>query len=360
MFQKVFWCERDQHARRFIMDNIDEPGVPGFDNVMSEDFLTAAPSCDLLLAGFPCQPFSIMGKGEGLAAPASRGIVVTWILRYVELHMPRIVILENVAGLVFRHKTVLNSVVSVLEKFGYIVSWRLLDTRTHGGIPCRRKRVYIVGIKKPDISGIPATGAMPATSGFPATGSGRIVWPPSIQHLDLSTLFEDTPKVSDYCNYAYPPLNTTMAANIRETMRLVRAKALKENVDPATYSVVVDLAGTKVQVGYHCAPCLTKTRGAADAFFSLQHARFLSLRELCRLQGLNVDHMQLNISRAQIGGMLGNGFTCTVIARVVAAAIQAAEGSVIAMGLSTDGLCVDKHGYDTPCDVVAGNGMACC
>ena len=115
-FTKAFWCESDAHARRFIIDNIDEPGVPGWDNVMSEEFLTGAPPCDVLLAGFPCQPFSIQGKGEGLEAPASRGIVVTWILRYVKLHSPRIVILENVEGLVFRHRAVLNKVVSVLEQ----------------------------------------------------------------------------------------------------------------------------------------------------------------------------------------------------------------------------------------------------
>ena len=343
-FTKAFWCESDAHARRFIIDNIDEPGVPGWDNVMSEEFLTGAPPCDVLLAGFPCQPFSIQGKGEGLEAPASRGIVVTWILRYVKLHSPRIVILENVEGLVFRHRAVLNKVVSVLEQIGYIVSWRLLDTRSHGGIPCRRKRVYIVGIMRPATGGTPAIGAMPATGGIPATGGGRIVWPQHVQCIDLSTIFEDTPKVSDYSNYAYPPLCTTKAANLREAVRLVRAKAVRENVDPATYSVVVDLAGSKVQVGYGCAPCLTKARGAADAFFSLQHGRFLSLRELCRLQGLNVDLMKLNISRAQIGGMLGNGFTCTIIARVVAAAIEAAKGSAVAM----EGLAPYKHGYDTP------------
>ena len=42
---------------------------------------------------------------------------------------------------------------------------------------------------------------------------------------------------------------------------------------------------------------------------------------------MNLDAMKINVSRSQMGGLLGNGFTCTVMARVCAAAIQAVEGS---------------------------------
>ena len=61
IFKTVFWCEKGQPQRQFIADNFDEPDVQGFDDVMSEEFSTDAPPCDLLLAGFPCQPVSIAG-----------------------------------------------------------------------------------------------------------------------------------------------------------------------------------------------------------------------------------------------------------------------------------------------------------
>ena len=71
-FEKVFWCEKDKFARKFIQDNV-EPGVPDFHCCQTDEFLTNAPPCDLLLGGFiACQPFSIMGRGDGDVIPSSR------------------------------------------------------------------------------------------------------------------------------------------------------------------------------------------------------------------------------------------------------------------------------------------------
>jgi len=135
-----------------------------------------------------------------------------------------VVFLENVAGLMYRHKEVLNHVVAILEGFGYIVSWRLLDTLTHGGIPCRRKRIYIVGIKRPAVCIMPATcGAI--TGGMPATGGDMIVWPPPVQCIALSTILEDTPKVSDYNNYQYTGLGDTQRINLGIAVQRVMEKA---------------------------------------------------------------------------------------------------------------------------------------
>ena len=58
-------------------------------------------------------------------------------------------------------------------------------------------------------------------------------------------------------------------------------------------------------------------------FWSLQHGRTLNLRELCNMQGLDVNEMNLEgTSCSALGAMLGNGFTCTMIARVLASGLQ--------------------------------------
>ena len=175
-FQQVFWCERDDVAREFLEANMPA-GVRSFRDVMSEEFYLSAPPCDVLVAGFPCQPFSIQGKNLGVTDPAGRGTVVLGILRYVAKHMPRIVILENVAGLVTRHRDVLQNVKDVLEKITdvcgnvYTVSWTCLDSLKHGIVPCKRNRVYIVAVKGARRENV----ASLATSGEPATGGHDFV-----------------------------------------------------------------------------------------------------------------------------------------------------------------------------------------
>ena len=106
--------------------------------------------------------------------------------------------------------------------------------------------------------------------------------------------------------------------------------------------------GSKVLVGWNFTPCLTKTRGQQFAFFSIQHNRCLSIPEMCRLQGLNSDSMKIDIALPQMGSMLGNGFTCTVLARVMAAAIQAAEGLPPPQPQGGVGLPVKRKGPPQP------------
>ena len=301
--------------------------VPGFKDVMTDYFLENAPPCDLLIGGFPCQPFSIMGSGAGIHDPKLRGIVVVWILKYVKKNLPEIVILENVKGLVDRHRQVLDNVVGALERMGYVVSWRLLDSKTHGAVPCSRQRVYIVGIRRSATGGLgSATGGLgSATGGLEPVA---VVWPCKVPCPALSTIIDDTGKLTDYDNYPCSQISSdTKRENLIEAVKRVKVVARKQSREPNELCVVVDLGGSKVQMGWHHAPCLTKTRGQALAFWSMQHNRPLSVRELARLQGLNLDAMKINVSRSQMGGLLGNGFTCTVMARVCAAAIQAVEGS---------------------------------
>ena len=263
------------------------------------------------------------GDGEGEHHMQGRGVVIVGILRYVGKHKPKIILLENVAGLVHRHRETLDKVVDVLTKFGYDVTWKLLNTKTHGATPQSRVRVYIVGIRRP------ATGGHPATGGQPATGG--MVWPHPVPCPDLSTIFDLTPVIVDYSKYPVPPCCQTTHNNVMAGLTKVIEAAKSESVavgstvDPARKPVVLDVGGTRVQVGHNFSPCVTRRRGAAFAMFSLQHGRPLSIHELCRLQGLNSNEMNIAVTKPQMGALLGNGFTCTVVARVMAAAIQAAE-----------------------------------
>lgn len=109
---------------------------------------------DLLLAGFPCQPFSYGGKRQGFHD--TRGTLFFEIERILKEKKPEGFILENVEGLV-KHDPLnksdkigrtLSTILYTLEKvLGYTVSWIVLDSSDFE-VPQTRKRIYITGAKK--------------------------------------------------------------------------------------------------------------------------------------------------------------------------------------------------------------------
>ena len=121
--------------------------VPNWSDCTSQEFLDNAPHCNILLAGFPCQPWSVAGKGQGKNDVRGRAAPLTGIIMYIEKHHPELVMLENVAGLFLRHRNVLSELIVSLENMHYYVSSRILNSRTHSGIPHRRSRLYILAFK---------------------------------------------------------------------------------------------------------------------------------------------------------------------------------------------------------------------
>ena len=105
-FCHVFWCYSCPVARKFWKGNFGD--VPNWSDCTSQEFLDNAPHCNILLAGFPCQPYSVAGKGQGKNDVRGRAAPLTGIIKYIEKHHPELVLLENVAGLFLRHRNVLS------------------------------------------------------------------------------------------------------------------------------------------------------------------------------------------------------------------------------------------------------------
>lgn len=105
-----FACDCDPHAKAICTRTHNH--CRWYDDVTSDAFLSA-PYVDLFFSGFPCQPFSLAGKGEGLEE--SRGLVVLFVLRYIAQAKPKTFALENVEGLVRLHKPVLLMILEVLS-----------------------------------------------------------------------------------------------------------------------------------------------------------------------------------------------------------------------------------------------------
>lgn len=112
---------------------------------------------DFLLAGFPCQAFSVAGKQRGFAD--TRGTLFFEVERILRDKKPYGFILENVEGLVTHDKEkasdkigrTLSTIIHSLETMGYEVNWKVLDAKNFG-LAQTRNRIYIVGTLRDKIS----------------------------------------------------------------------------------------------------------------------------------------------------------------------------------------------------------------
>lgn len=104
------------------------------------------PDTDLLIAGFPCQTFSIVGKRAGFQD--ERGQIIFHISNILKEKNIKYFILENVKGLVNHdHGNTLKTIIRLLEDTGYVVYHKVLASNDFG-LPQKRERIYLVGIKK--------------------------------------------------------------------------------------------------------------------------------------------------------------------------------------------------------------------
>jgi len=101
------------------------------------------PDFDMLCGGFPCQAFSIAGKRRGFEE--SRGTLFFDIARILKVKKPKIVLLENVKGLLNHEKgETFKVILQTLDELGYDVQWMVLNSKFHG-VPQNRERVFIIG-----------------------------------------------------------------------------------------------------------------------------------------------------------------------------------------------------------------------
>lgn len=116
---------------------------------VSEDEI---PDGDILTAGFPCQPFSNAGSRKGVHD--SRGMLYKECLRIIERKMPKVIVFENVKGLLSTKyidgrnlSEVIVEDLSTMNGIGYSVVYQLVNASDYG-VPQNRQRVLFVGVRK--------------------------------------------------------------------------------------------------------------------------------------------------------------------------------------------------------------------
>lgn len=141
-YECVFSCDIDENAKKAYYANFNEYPHGDIQKVNATDI----PDHDVLFAGFPCQPFSIIGNKKGFED--TRGTLFFEIARILKEKRPKAFILENVKQLVTHHNgRTFSKILETLTEIGYSYKYFILNALDFG-LPQKRERVIILGFHK--------------------------------------------------------------------------------------------------------------------------------------------------------------------------------------------------------------------
>jgi site-specific DNA-cytosine methylase len=191
--------------------------------------------------------------------------------------------------------------IGLLMKWGYVVQWKILNTKEHGFLPQSRPRFYLVALRHLDDAGrVPS-----------------FTWPQAVQPLRLGEILEAAVSSDDV-----PP----MAGGKLKVLQAGLLKLKEAGYNPNSSHCVIDLNSTVKwsSAMYECSPCLTASRSPRGGFYLTLFQRSMTVKEICRLQGIPDDRFRFReagVKQSHFLAAVGNAMTSTVLARVLAQAL---------------------------------------
>ncbi len=270
--QCVFSSEFDEDACKTYEANFGEHPSGDITKINAKDI----PDFDILLGGFPCQAFSIIGKKEGFSNETC-GTLFFDIERILKVKRPSAFMLENVRNLVAHDNGNTFKVIREhLEALGYIVHAKVLNALDYG-VPQKRERIIIVGFLK-DI---------PFEFPKPISESDRV---------SLSNILED---------------NVDERYYVKESIKQSRIDRLRDKDYPKPYISHENMAGSVTPHPYSSA----LRAGASANYILINDERRPTEREMLRIQGFP-DSFKIVLPYSKIKKQCGNSVAVPVIKAV--------------------------------------------
>jgi DNA (cytosine-5)-methyltransferase 1 len=286
----VFGNDMVEHSKTIYDGNFNHKlTLKNLNDVKVEDI----PSHDILTGGFPCQPFSIAGLQEGFNDERSN---VFWkILSIIDYHQPKCVILENVKNLVSHDDSkTFATIKENLEKRGYHVCYKVLNTAEITGIPQHRERIYIVCVKSKKVF-----------DNFSLNF-------PKIEKKSVSDFFE----ANIPSKYYYTDRSTTwdlVRANVvkKNTIYQYRRVYVRENKSNECPTLTANMGG-----GGHNVPIILDDKGI----------RKLTPRECFNFQGFPSSYKLPSLSDSNLYKLAGNAVSVPVVKLIANRIIPLLQG----------------------------------
>lgn len=275
----VFSSEFDEDACKTYEANFGEHPAGDITKIAASDI----PNFDILLAGFPCQAFSIIGKKEGFANETC-GTLFFDIERILKEKRPPAFMLENVRNLIAHDKGKTFKVIQEhLTALGYHVHAKVLNALDYG-VPQKRERIIIVGF----LEDVP------------------FCFPPAIpkeERLILSDILESDVPAKYY---------------VKDSIRASRLERLNDINYPRPYISHENMAGTVTPHPYSSA----LRAGASANYILINDERRPTEREMLRLQGFP-DTFKIVVPYGKVKKQCGNSVAVPVIKAVARSMIDA-------------------------------------
>ena len=302
--QCVFSCDIDEECQKAYAANFGEKPEGDITDLPEENI----PDHDLLLAGFPCQPFSIIGKRKGFED--IRGTLFFDIARILREKQPPAFILENVKLLVGHNKgKTFARILETLRELGYHVSHRVLNALNFG-LPQKRERTFIVGFRE----------------------ACHFEWPPGdISMKPLADILERNIPKKYYAS---------------EMIRKKRLKKCKPTKEPTIWH-----ENKSGHISAHPFSCALRA-GASYNYLLVNGKRRLTSREMLRLQGFP-DSFEIVCNDYQTRKQAGNSLPVPVARDIIKNVIEACGWSPLFSYEPSEYLSIDRqfnllennHGY---------------
>lgn len=275
----VFSSEFDENACKTYEANFGEHPSGDITKIAAKDI----PDFDILLGGFPCQAFSIIGKKEGFENETC-GTLFFEIERILKEKQPKAFMLENVRNLTAHDKGNTFKVITThLEALGYTVYAKVLNALDYG-VPQKRERIIIVGFKDNILFSFPD----------PVPASRR---------KTLKDILEVDVDEKYY---------------VKDRIRESRLMRLKDPNYPKPYISHENMAGSITPHPY--SSCLRA--GASANYILINDERRPTEREMLRIQGFP-DTFKIVVPYSQIKHQTGNSVAVPVIKAVASQMINA-------------------------------------